>query len=160
MKIQLKTTAALLSLVAATALTASAQTVTNPCPNRVISWNFDNNGTINPTDLTGLAPATNWANSWPANPTLALPDNTGAATTLDLNYGSFNGWSVGGHPGLDANGTANRELLNGYLNSGPAAWGPWTSNTWVSLTNVPYAVYDVIVYFNADASGPNLDSHV
>lgn len=153
MKSQFKTTALLLSLVAAGALAAQSQTVTDPCPNRVISWNFDNNGTINPTDLTGLAPATNWANSWPANPTLALPDNTGAATTLDLNYGSFNGWSVGGHPGLDANGTANRELLNGYLNSGPAAWGPWTSNTWVSLTNVPYAVYDVIVYFNADASG-------
>lgn len=132
---------------------AQAQTVTDPCPNRVISWNFDNNGTINPTDLAGLAPAVNWVNSWPANQTLALPDNTGAATTLDLNYGSFGGWSVGGHPGLDANGTANRELINGYLNSGPAAWGPWTTNTWVSLTNVPYALYDVIVYFNSDASG-------
>jgi autotransporter-associated beta strand protein len=153
MKTQLKITAAALSLLAATAITTQAQTITDPCPNRVISWNFDNNGTINPTDLAGLAPAVNWVNSWPANQTLALPDNTGAATTLDLNYGSFGGWSVGGHPGLDANGTANRELVNGYLNSGPAAWGPWTTNTWVSLTNVPYALYDVIVYFNADASG-------
>lgn len=142
-----------LAVAAATLTTARAQTVTNPCPNRVISWNFDNNGTINPTDLAGLAPAVNWVNSWPANQTLALPDNTGTPTTLDLNYGSFGGWSVGGHPGLDANGTANRELVNGYLNSGPAAWGPWTTNTWVSLTNVPYALYDVIVYFNSDASG-------
>ena len=144
-----------LALVAAAATLSSApaQTITDPCPNRVISWNFDNNGTINPTDLAGLAPAVNWVNSWPANQTLALPDNTGTPTTLDLNYGSFGGWSVGGHPGLDANGTANRELINGYLNSGPAAWGPWTTNTWVSLTNVPYALYDVIVYFNSDASG-------
>lgn len=153
MKTQLKTTLAALSLVATAALTGHSQTVTDPCPNRVISWNFDNNGTINPTDLAGLSPAVNWVNSWPANQTLALPDNTGTATTLDLNYGSFGGWSVGGHPGLDANGTANRELVNGYLNSGPAAWGPWTTNTWVSLTNVPYALYDVIVYFNSDASG-------
>src|SRR5207245_9220534 len=80
MKAQFKTTAAVLSLFAATALAAQAQTVTNPCPNRVIGWNFDNNGTINPTDLAGLAPATNWANSWPINPTLGLPDNTGAAS--------------------------------------------------------------------------------
>lgn len=152
MKTQLKITAAL-SLLAATAITASAQTVTNPCPNRVISWNLDNNSTINPGDLAGLAPATNWVDSWLNNVTTALPDNTGVATTMNLNYGSFNSWSVGGHPGLDANGTANREMLNGYLNSGPAAWGPWTTNTWVSLTNVPYALYDVIVYFNADASG-------
>jgi autotransporter-associated beta strand protein len=153
MKTRLHQTLLALTVAAATLPLAHAQTVTDPCPNRVISWNFDNNGTINPTDLAGLAPAVNWVNSWPANQTLALQDNTGAATTLDLNYGSFGGWSVGGHPGLDANGTANRELINGYLNSGPAAWGPWTTNTWVSLTNVPYALYDVIVYFNADASG-------
>lgn len=153
MKNRLHQTLLVLTVAAAALPLVQAQTVTDPCPNRVISWNFDNNGTINPTDLAGLAPAVNWVNSWPANQTLALPDNSGTPTTLDLNYGSFGGWSVGGHPGLDANGTANRELINGYLNSGPAAWGPFTTNTFVSLTNVPYALYDVIVYFNADASG-------
>lgn len=154
MKTQLKTTLVLCSLLATTTLTVPAQTLTNPCPNRVISWNLDDWSTINPTDLAGLAPATNWVDSWLNNVTTALPDNTGIATAMDLNYGSFNSWHVqGNHAGLDANGTANRELLNGYLNSGPAAWGPWTTNTWVSLTNVPYAAYDVIVYFNADASG-------
>jgi hypothetical protein len=154
MKIRLKPIACVVSLLAAATFNASAQTVTDPCPNRVISWNLDDWSTINPTDLAGLAPATNWVDSWLNNLTTALPDNTGATTTLDLNYGGFNSWHVqGNHPGLDANGTANRELLNGYLNSGPAAWGPWTTNTWVSLTNVPYALYDVIVYFNADASG-------
>jgi autotransporter-associated beta strand protein len=135
------------------ALAVSAQTITDPCPNRVISWNLDHNGTIASVDLAGVAPAINWNNSWPSNPLLALPDNTATPTTLDLGYGSFNTWSVGGHPGLDANGTANKELVNGYLNSGPAGWGPSTTNTYVSLTNVPYALYDVVVYFNADASG-------
>lgn len=135
------------------ALAVQAQTVTNPCPNRVISWNLDNNGTINPSDLAGVAPAINWNNSWPSNPRFALPDNTATATTLDLGYGSWNSWSVGGHPGLDANGTANRELVNGYLNAGPAGWNPSITNTFVSLTNIPYALYDVVVYFNADASG-------
>ncbi|MGC3957816.1 MAG: hypothetical protein QM813_07660 [Verrucomicrobiota bacterium] len=153
MKIRSPQTLLALALAAASLPLVQAQTLTTPCSNRVISWNLDNNSTINPGDLAGLAPATNWVDSWLNNVTTALPDNSGAATTMDLNYGSFNSWSVGGHPGLDANGTANRELLNGYLNSGPAAWGPWTTNTWVSLTNVPYALYDVIVYFNADASG-------
>ncbi|TAL00240.1 MAG: hypothetical protein EPO07_09925, partial [Verrucomicrobia bacterium] len=154
MKIQPQLTLLLIALAAATLPTARAQTVTNPCPNRVISWNLDNWSTVNPTDLAGLAPATNWVDTYLNNVTTSLPENTGAATTVNLNYGSFNSWSVqGNHAGLDANGTANREVLNGYLNSGPAAWGPWTTNTWVSLTNVPYALYDVVVYFNADASG-------
>ncbi|HEX9047463.1 MAG TPA: hypothetical protein VF988_10590, partial [Verrucomicrobiae bacterium] len=74
--------------------------------------------------------------------------------TLNLSYSSFNSWHVqGSHPGYDANGTANKEFLNGYLNSGPAAWSPWTTNTSVTLTNIPYAKYDVIIYFNSDTSG-------
>jgi autotransporter-associated beta strand protein len=130
-----------------------AQTVTNPNPNRVISWNLDDTSTIYPADLAGLAPATNWVDTWLNNITTSVPDNTGTATTLNLSYSSFNSYHVGGHPGYDANGTANRELLNGFLNSGPAAWGPWTTNTSVTLTNIPYAKYDVIIYFNSDTSG-------
>ena len=61
-----------------------AQTVTNPCPNRVISWNEDNYSTINPTDLAGVAPATNWVDSWLNNITQNLPDNTGTASTLNI----------------------------------------------------------------------------
>ena len=60
---------------------------------------------------------------------------------------------TGHHPGFDANGTKNREMLNGFLNSGPAAWGPPVTNTYVSMTNIPYARYDVVVYFNSDTSG-------
>ena len=41
-----------------------AQTVTNPCPNRVISWNFDDWSTVNPGDLAGLAPAVNWVDTY------------------------------------------------------------------------------------------------
>jgi autotransporter-associated beta strand protein len=137
----------------ALALATQAQTVTNPCPNRVISWNADNNGTVYSTNLAGLAAATNWVNSWPSDINIGLPDNTGATTTMNKGSYSVNTYSIGSHPGLDTNGTANREMLNGYLNSGPAGWGPWTTNTWVSLTNVPYAKYDVVVYLSSDTSG-------
>lgn len=133
--------------------TLQAQTVTNPCPNRVISWNLDDYSTVNPTDLAGLAPATNWVDTYLNNITTSLPDNTGTATTLNLSYSSYNTYSVEGHPGYDANGTANREMLNGFLNAGPATWNPPVTNTYVSLTNIPYSQYDVVVYFNSDTSG-------
>ncbi len=44
-------------------------------------------------------------------------------------------------------------MLNGFLNAGPASWNPPITNTYVSLTNIPYAQYDVVVYFNSDTSG-------
>ena len=73
---------------------------------------------------------------------------------MNLGYGSYNTYQVYSyHVGYDANGTANREVLNGFLNAGPAACDPPVTNTYVSLTNVPYAQYDVVVYFNSDTSG-------
>ena len=136
------------------ALATQAQTVTNPVPNQIISWNLDDYSTINPTDLAGLAAATNWVDSYLANITTSLPDNTGAATTMNLIYGSYNTYQIqGSHPGYDANGTANKEMLNGYLNSGPAAWGPPITNSYVTLTNIPYSAYDVVVYFSSDTAG-------
>ena len=140
---------------AALALATQAQTVTNPCPNQIISWNLDDWSTINPNNLAGLAPATNWVDTYLNNITTGLPDNTGAATTLNLGRGSYNTYHVqGNHAGLDANGTANREMLNGYLNNGyTSPWNVTFTNTYVSLTNIPYAQYDVVVYFNSDTSG-------
>jgi len=131
-----------------------AQTVTNPVPNLAISWNLDDWSTVNPTDLAGLAPATNWVDTYLNNINLGLPDNTGATTTMDLGYSSYNTYQVYSyHLGYDANGTANREMLNGFLNAGPAAWSPPVTNTYVSCTNIPYLQYDVVVYFNSDTSG-------
>ena len=76
--------------ILALAVATQAQTVTNPVPNRVISWNLDDWSTINPTDLAGLAPATNWVDTYLNNITIGLPDNTGAATTMNLGRGSYN----------------------------------------------------------------------
>jgi hypothetical protein len=120
----------------------------------VISWNYDNNGTVTGADVAGIAPAANWNNSWPSNPLVDLMDDTGAATTLDLSYQSFNSYSIqGSHPGADLDGTYNKELLNGYLNSGPASWGPPTTTSSVTLTQIPFTLYTVIVYFSADVAG-------
>ena len=124
---------------------------------QVISWNLDNNGTIGgASQYAGVVSANNWNNSWPSNPTTDLMDNSGAATTLDLAYASFGTWRIqGSAPGQDADGSYNRNLLNGYLNSGPAAWGPWITNSYVSLSQIPFAQYDVYVYFSSDAAARN-----
>lgn len=128
---------------------------------QVISWNLDNTGTVNGPSVSyngfaGVNLVSNWNNSWPNNPTANLIDSTGAATTLSLTYGSFNSYSVqGSHPGQDANGSYNKELLNGYLNSGPAAWGPSITNSYFTVSQIPYSVYNIIVYFNADTAGRN-----
>jgi len=126
---------------------------------QVISWNLDDYGTVNGPSVSyngtaGVIPVSNWNNSWPNNPTTGLIDSTGAATTLNLSYGSFNTYAIQqSHPGQDANGSYSKEMLNGYLNSGPAAWGPSITNSYVTLTSIPYSVYDVYIYFSSDTAG-------
>lgn len=118
----------------------------------VVSWNFDNNGTVTgSTHFAGVVSVANWNNSWPSNPTTNLIDDAGAATTLDISYSSFGNYRIqASHPGVDGDGTYNSELLNGYLNSG-STQTPATSS--VSLSQISYASYDLIVYFSSDVAG-------
>ena len=129
----------------ATSLTASAATV---------SWNYDRNGTVTGTAVAGVVPVANWNNSWPSNPTVDLIDDSGATTTVDLSYSSFNNWNIqGSHPGVDGDVSYNQELLNGYLTAGPAGWNPPTTASSVAISQIPYASYNIIVYFSSDGGG-------
>ena len=122
----------------------------------VISYNYDDNGTLHPGDYAGVITVDNWSNSYPSNPTTNLPDNTGTPTSLDISQISpgVGGWSIqGSHPGYDANGTANKEMLNGYLNGGPATWGPNPPNDGFTLTDIPYSSYNIYAYFSSDVAG-------
>jgi hypothetical protein len=119
----------------------------------IVSWNYDDYGTVpGGTAFAGVMPAANWNNSWPNNPTVDLVDNSGAPTTVSISYKSYNSWSIilYTHPGADANGSYNKELLNGYLNSGagqiPAASG-------INITQIPFSYYDLYVYFSSDTAG-------
>lgn len=124
-----------------------------PLQASIVSWNYDRNSTVTGSAVAGVSPAANWNNSWPANPTTDLIDKNGEPTTLDLAYTSFNNWNIQGtHPGLDGDGASNKELLNGYLNAGPAAWNPAITSSSVTLSQIPYPKYDVIVYFSSDAA--------
>lgn len=146
----MKTNSFLPALPLALALASSASAA-------VVSWNYDRFGTVDNARQAGVVLVANWNNSWPANPTTDLIDDSGAATTVDISYASFNTWTVNepspANPGQDADGSYNRELLNGYLNAGNAAWGPSITSTSVAISQIPYSSYDVIVYFSADAAG-------
>jgi hypothetical protein len=125
-----------------------------PAYSAVVSWNLDHNGGVSGSNVAGLVPVSNWNNSWPSNPTTDLIDDSGAPTTLDIAISTFNTWSVFGfHPGQDADTTYNKELLNGYLNAGPAPWMPAITYSQIAMSEIPYANYNVIVYFSSDVSG-------
>ena len=82
-------------------------------------------------------------------------DDAGNPTSLNLKYGSVNTFHVQStHPGPDADGSYsyNKELLNSYLNAGPAARNLPRTNSFVTMSGIPYARYDVYVYFSSDAA--------
>ena len=134
-----------LALAASLALAAGADAAIN-----AISWNLDRWGTVSGTNEAGVVLVSNWNNSWPSNPTTNLIDNTGAATTLDISYTSEGQWSIqNSTPGQDTNLSYNRNLINGYLNAGNAAA---TKLSTVNLAEIPYAKYDIYVYFSADVA--------
>lgn len=133
------------SLIGALAGIAPAQ--------NAISWNYDYAGTVTGTNVAGIVPVSNWNNSWPSDPRVDLLDSNGAASTLDINYASYTGFLiVGYHPGQDADTTYNRELLNGFLASGPAPWNPPITESRVVISQIPYAQYNIIVYFGSDGA--------
>lgn len=118
---------------------------------QIVGWNYDRFGTVTGSAVAGVVPAANWNNSYPNNPVTDLIDSSGATTTLDISYSSYNTWSMQGtSPAVDANGTSNKRLLNGYLNAGNAAWNPTITKSSVTLSEIPHGYYDLIVYFSAD----------
>ncbi len=126
----------------------------------IVSYNFDNTGTVGGDGAgsgpvagatAGIASATNWYNDWPSYPNTDLSDNTGAPTTMDIgwwsNGGTWNSSNFGlGHVGADADGSWNMEMLHGYLNSGNG------SVVGIDLKEIPFAEYDVYVYFASDVN--------
>jgi autotransporter-associated beta strand protein len=164
-------------ILAATPSTTRAQVNLTPDPNLTISWDLNQDGfaaavggggTPVPDTTAGLVLATNWNDGWEENysdvsssgvTVTGLFDITGAATAASLTYAGYNGYAANDYsqrPPQDANGTFNMQMLNGYLNAGPAAWSPPITNSYVTISNIPYPDYDVVVYFSTDTSGRKL----
>jgi hypothetical protein len=129
---------------------------------RTISINFaggggggtrDNAVSLDPGDVAGVVAKGNWNNATangqnPINATLnSLTDDTGAVTTASVNYVTPNTWTIGTLP---SNPTGDQKMLHGYLDVNNVAL-----STTVTLSNLPFAQYDVYVYTLGDQSGRN-----
>jgi hypothetical protein len=121
----------------------------------VVSWNYNywsNAYTNQATDVSGVVPAAYWNDNWLDKRTTDLLDSTGAATTIDitsLKSPGWGGWAItGAHKGADTDGSYNREIVNGYLNATTGAGG-----SGITLSQIGYSSYDVIVYFSSDVAG-------
>ena len=162
-----------LKILCASAATAIGLSAIGTTQAQVISWSFDQYGFVNaaggsglpvPNTQAGVVPAYNWNDSWSENYSASaygtpvtvnnLFNNSGAATTASIAYNSYNGYYITSpNPGQDADGTYNRDLLNGFLNAGPATWNPPVTSDSVSLNSIPYAQYDIYVYVSDDTAG-------
>src|ERR1700744_67137 len=121
-----------------------------------ISWNFDGYGTINGANaFAGIVLSPNWNDTYLIDgnsgaPENNLMDNTGTATSLSASFtdNSQFGYAIQfSDPGLDADSSNNKRLLNGYLNNGGGG------SVTISLAGIPYLQYDLYVYFSSDTAG-------
>lgn len=136
-----------------TAAAAIAVGLATSCNAATISVNFDDgNHTI--TGTTGVVSVGNWnvadfgAAGSPTT-TSALIDDSGAATTVELDLDNLTNTNAGGFSGAIGGGTGDIAALYGYRNRNGGAQAV--------VSQIPYAVYDVYVYFN---QGDDLDLHL
>jgi len=122
----------------------------------VISWNFDGYGTINGANaFAGVVLSPNWNDTYLIDGNSGAAENNlindaGTATSLSASFSdnSQYGYAIQfSDPGLDADGSNNRRLLNGYLNNGGGG------SVTISLTGISFQYYDLIVYLSSDTAG-------
>jgi uncharacterized repeat protein (TIGR03803 family) len=113
----------------------------------VISINFVGggvNGTptpLGPSDSAGVVPATNWNNiaqNIASGIAGVIKDDSVSATTVNVSWTSDNTWST-----QIPQTNPNSEMMKGYLDNP-------THDITVVISGIPYATYDVYVYFNDD----------
>lgn len=125
-----------------TAVSSFTVTVTAPSTGgtRAVSVNvggFDTTHDV--TGSLGVVAAANWNNlTNAANPAgTNLTDDSGAATTLDI---SFSGWNK---DTFNAWGDSRANLYSNFIHH----QGDTMANATVSFSQIPYATYDVYIYY-------------
>ncbi|XAL99910.1 PEP-CTERM sorting domain-containing protein [Phycisphaeraceae bacterium D3-23] len=106
-----------------------------------VSFAGDNGGgtsvQITSAQTAGVVAQSNWnAGTGAAGAASDLNDDSGAGTTADVSWTSANTWGGTGAT------TDDEAMMNGWLDDGALS---------ITVTEIPYAVYDVYVYGSADA---------
>jgi hypothetical protein len=119
-----------------------------------ISVNFvgGGGGDANGNSITapaGVVALDNWNNLTMADGTFVnLIDDTGGFTTADITWDGDGTWAA--YAENDTSG--NHQLFNGYVDDFEAAGGGGTNVGRYTVAQVPYALYDVYVYADSDAT--------
>lgn len=100
-------------------------------------------------DVAGVVAQSNWNNASDGSGNLAVLNNdTGVASGASVAWATDEQWSAG--TGItDPNAT----LLNGWISANNAT----DPDATVSVSNIPYAVYDLYVYMNHDRATEDVD---
>jgi hypothetical protein len=127
----------------------------------VVSVNFreangNPNQTIAPETVAGGGAGvgvSNWNEALGATGTVNdLVNDSGIVTTTDITWSSGGTWGDGtANADADA-GVGSAQLQRGYLDDNQ---GSPIQPIAVTLTEIPYTSYDVVVYFSTDAAGDN-----
>jgi hypothetical protein len=120
---------------------------------QVISWQYDYYGTFSGgSSYAGVVSVPYWNDSYLQGfPSAAsktnLLDSTGATVAgFSFDTSTANGYPIQfADPGLDADGSNNKRMLNGYLNA--------NNSQSISFSAIPYAQYDLYVYLSSDVAG-------
>jgi len=103
---------------------------------------------LNPEDSAGAVPQTHWNNSYVVDAAggalTDMLDQAGLSTTADLAAIGSDGLSWGAETAI---GTKDDNLLQAFIYS--------TSLINVEISQIPYALYDVIVYYDAVFGAPD-----
>jgi hypothetical protein len=114
---------------------------------RAISVNYEyaSSGAddLSVTDVAGAVPSTNWNNVHAAS-TTNLKDSAGSATTMDI---AITGGNLGTYDSVVTPTTPDGKMMDGF-------YGTYNNSTPITMTlgEIPYAKYDVIVYWGGPPS--------
>ena len=140
-----------LCAVSVLALTCCTETIEKASAESIgVNFTHSNGatGAMASTDSAGLIAQTNWNNASsitespsPSYGSLSnLTDSTGSATDTSISWSGHDTWNIGNSSIVDST------MMNAYLDAGGTPIS-------ITVTNVPYATYDVYAYVGSDGNG-------
>ena len=112
------------------------------------------------TDSAGVVPATNWNNLHLANASVNntggatnVVDSTGGITTADVSFQTNGTWDTGA-----PQTSGDMKMMTAHLDGRASGFGSPVDPT-VTVSSIPYANYDVYVYFDAVTSDGSVNAN-